>query len=236
LIIERGRLPISDAVVMTEAKRVLFAIPWGERVILGTTDTDYAGTLDEVHTEARDVDYILGVVNRAFPDARLDRGDVVSTWAGLRPLVGRNHGKPSDISRAHLIRQPEPGWLDVAGGKLTTYRRIAEQVVDRVFGHLGHPSPPCRTAELPLLEQDMAGGEVSGILPPAVCAEAVHHYCTNEWALHLDDVMVRRTSWRYYHRTDEEIAERVGRWMAQILGWDRSQHDAELSRYLQVTR
>ena len=82
----------------------------------------------------------------------------------------------------------------------------------------------------------MAGSEISGILPPEVRADAVHHYCTNEWAVHLDDVMVRRTSWRHYHRKDEEIAERVARWMAQILGWDRSQHDAELSRYRQLTR
>ena len=69
LVIDRRRLPVPDAVVMTEGKRILFAIPWGERVILGTTDTDYDGPIEDVRTEPADVEYILGVVER-----RLSRG------------------------------------------------------------------------------------------------------------------------------------------------------------------
>src|SRR6185295_11462593 len=67
LVIDRSRLPVPDAVVMSEGTRILFAIPWGERVILGTTDTDYDGDLDHPKCEPADVEYILGVVNDAFP-------------------------------------------------------------------------------------------------------------------------------------------------------------------------
>jgi glycerol-3-phosphate dehydrogenase len=133
LVVERGRVPVPDTVVMTEGKRILFAIPWGERTILGTTDTDYNGSLNQVTVEQAEIQYILGVVNRFFPAAALTDSDVISAWAGLRPLIADANGKPSDISRSHEIRMPEPGWWDVAGGKLTTYRLMAEQTVDQII-------------------------------------------------------------------------------------------------------
>ena len=152
LVIDRARLPIPSAVVLPEGKRILFAIPWQERVILGTTDTDYQGPIEEVVCEPADLEYVLAVVNAVFPDARLTARDVISTWAGLRPLVANWRGKPSDISRAHVIRPTEPGWWDIAGGKLTTYRLMAEQMVDRLAAYLDRKTPPCRTAVEPLLE------------------------------------------------------------------------------------
>lgn len=230
LVVDRQRLPVPDAVVMAEGRRILFALPWGRRVILGTTDTDYDGPIEAVRTEAADVEYVLDVVNAAFPCARLAERDVLSTWAGLRPLVATGRGGPSDISRAHEIRMPKPGWLDVAGGKLTTYRLIAEQVVDRLLRHLGHKAPPCRTAAEPLLEPEAVEGR-SGILPPEVCAGVVEHYCENEWAVHLDDVMLRRTSWHYYHANPGDIAGKVAGWMAEVFGWDQTRQESELARY-----
>ncbi|MFH1920779.1 MAG: glycerol-3-phosphate dehydrogenase/oxidase, partial [Planctomycetota bacterium] len=163
LVADRSRLPVLDAVVVTEGKRILFVLPWGERVILGTTDTDYDGPIEAVRTEPADIDYILGVVNRGFPSAKLTEADVLSHWASLRPLIADESGGPSDISRAHQICMPRPGWLDVAGGKLTTYRLIAQQVVDRVTGHLGREAVPCRTAVEPLLEPETVR-DLSGIL------------------------------------------------------------------------
>ena len=132
LVVERARLPVPETVVMTEGKRILFAIPWGERTILGTTDTDYAGALDDVRADATDIGYVLQITNLFFPAAKLVEADVISVWAGLRPLIADPGGKPSDISRAHEIRNPEPGWWDVAGGKLTTYRLMGEQTVDQI--------------------------------------------------------------------------------------------------------
>lgn len=229
LVVERSRLPVTDALVMTEGSRVLFAIPWGERTILGTTDTDYDGRPEEVRADAEDVAYVLGIVNGHFPEARLEAADIISTWAGLRPLIADRRGRPSDISRSHEIKSPEPDWWDVAGGKLTTCRLMAEQTVDRVVAAAELRALPCGTAEAALV----AGGQAfSGLVPPPFCREAVEHFCEHEWAAHLEDVMIRRTSWHYYHREAREMAGQAAQWMAECLGWDAARRERELADYL----
>jgi glycerol-3-phosphate dehydrogenase len=233
LVVDRDRLPVPDAVVMAEGERILFAIPWGERVILGTTDTDYSGPLDNPVCDDSDARYVLDVVNSAFPRAQLSKADLVSTWAGLRPLVADPRGKPSDISRRHEVRMHHPGWWDITGGKLTTYRLMAEEAVDAIAKYVGKDREKCRTASQPLL----APGEIgsgSGILPPPVADSVVEHCCRREWARHLDDVMLRRTSWRHYHHDHLAIAERVACWMAGPLGWDESTIHTQIARYRQI--
>ena len=230
IVVERSKLSVPDTVVMTEGKRILFVIPWGERTIVGTTDTDYDGSLDCVTADATDIRYVLGITNQFFPNAKLGERDVINTWAGLRPLIADPSGKPSDISRSHEIRSPEPGWWDVAGGKLTTYRLMAEQTVDEIVSTLRYNAKPCRTADEPLLPAPEING-FSGILPPEFSRHAVEHYCANEWAVHLDDVMVRRTSWHYYFRDAAQKAERVADWMSELLGWSDAERKNELERY-----
>lgn len=115
LVVDRSQVPVPDTIVMTEGKRILFAIPWGERDILGTTDTDYSGPLDRVIAESDEIDYVLRITNEFFPKARLTQADLISSWAGLRPLVADPSGKPSDISHPNQITHPEPGWWDIAG-------------------------------------------------------------------------------------------------------------------------
>jgi glycerol-3-phosphate dehydrogenase len=236
LVVDKSRLPVTETVVMTEGKRILFAIPWGLRTILGTTDTDYDGPLDDVRADGTDIGYVLQIANQFFPAAKLAAADVISVWAGLRPLVADPGGKPSDISRAHEIRNPEPGWWDVSGGKLTTYRLMGEQTVDRIVKQGGRASSRaliCRTAEEPLLpKQDVEG--VSGILPPDFNRKTVEHYVASEWAVHLDDVMVRRTSWHYYLSDAAAKAQQVAGWMAELLGWTEVQRAAEIARYGQL--
>ena len=250
LVIARDRLPVPEAVAITQGHRLLFVIPWGERVILGTTDTDYQGALDKVRAEPEDIAYVLRSVNEYFPSTSLSEADVISTWAGLRPLVANPDGSPSDISRAHEIRNPEPGWWDVAGGKLTIYRLMAEQTGDQIVKWLkklnrlnglnessGHSINEfmCRTASEPLIESAAAEG-VSGILPPPFERSAVEHYCASEWAMHLEDVMVRRTRWHYYYLDAAQRAEPVAQWMAEMLGWSNTQQAAELEAYRALPR
>jgi len=236
LVVERRRLRVPETVVMTEGKRILFAIPWGERTILGTTDTDYHGPLDEVTAEAADIRYVLQITNQFFPEAKLSTADVISSWAGLRPLVADPGGRPSDISRSHEIKNPEPGWWDVTGGKLTTHRLMAEQVVDQIVLSLKKSATataavaPCRTAVEPLLPASDTQN-ISGILPPEFCRRAVQHYCAHEWAVHLEDVMVRRTSWYQYERDAAQKAVQVADWMSELLGWTPAQRAAELQHY-----
>ncbi len=237
VVVDRTKIPVPETVVMTEGKRILFAIPWGERTILGTTDTDYNGSLERVTADAEDMAYVLKIANQFFPSARLTNADLISAWAGLRPLVADPHGKPSDISRSHEIRNPEPAWWDVAGGKLTTYRLMAEQTVDKII-HSSKDFPAsaklseaaCRTAIEPLLPvSDTAG--ISGILPPEFSRRAIEHYVVNEWALHLDDVMVRRSRWHHYYRDAAAKAIRVADCMGEILGWSEAQRSGEIARY-----
>lgn len=235
LVVEKARVPVDETLVLTEGKRILFAIPWGERTILGTTDTDYEGACEAVSTAREDTRYVLGVVNQFLPQARLTENDVISSWAGLRPLIASPGGGPSDISRSHQIRNPERGWWDVAGGKLTTYRLMAEQTVDRLLGDLGANGStprvaPCRTAEEPLLPPNEIDG-TSGLLPPKFSRAAVEHCCRAEWAVHLDDVMIRRTSWHYYYRDARAMAVEVAGWMADIFGWTEGIAAAELAHY-----
>ncbi len=230
LVVEHSRFPLRDAVVTVDGDRILFAIPWGERTILGTTDTDYDGPLDAPTCDREDVDYLLDAINRDFPAAGLTESDVRGSWAGLRPLVADRHGNPSDISRRHEIRTSHPGWWDVVGGKLTIYRLMAEQTVNAIARHLQKTPVPCKTATIPLLSGESSEFG-SGILPPECSQEVVTHYCHHEWARHLDDVMVRRTSWLYYHDHHMEMAERVAHWMERELGWTSQQTSQELHRY-----
>lgn len=235
LVIPREKLNVPEAIVMTDGARILFAIPWGERVILGTTDTDYpSADLENPACEPADVQYILNVTNRAFPLARLGAADVMATWAGLRPLIADPNGNPSDISREHEIHMPQPGWFDVAGGKLTTYRLMAQQAVDRIVNHLNLRARACTTASERILRPDETA--FSGIVPVAVSRDAVQHFCEKEWALHLDDVMIRRSSWKHYHADAPQVARQVSEWMAASLGWNGEETAAELQRYESIVK
>ncbi|MCX8108554.1 MAG: glycerol-3-phosphate dehydrogenase/oxidase [Verrucomicrobiae bacterium] len=236
LVVDRSRVPVGEAVVMTEQRRILFAIPWGQRTILGTTDTDFDGSPDLVLPDELDRQYILGVVNQFFPNANVQARDIISEWAGVRPLVADSRGNPSDISRSHEIKLTQPGWWDVTGGKLTTCRLMAEQVVDRVVkalcssGLVRKHLSPCSTASEPLIPPRI-GSPYSGILPPDFGQDPVLHAVTHEWAVHLDDVMVRRTSWHYYFPDASQRAQMVADWMGRALGWDNATKAAELDRY-----
>jgi glycerol-3-phosphate dehydrogenase len=237
IVVERIRVPVPETVVMTEGGRILFAIPWGERTILGTTDTDFHGSANQVTADADDIGYVLQITNQFFPRANLTGADVVSSWAGLRPLLASPGGQPSGISRSHEIKNPEAGWWDVTGGKLTTYRLMAEQTVDRILATLKKPKgqiAPCRTATEPLLTRAETDG-ISGILPPGFDRSVVEYYCANEWAMHLDDVMVRRTSWQYYFANASERAEQLASWMGELLGWTETLRAEEIARYRAAT-
>jgi glycerol-3-phosphate dehydrogenase len=107
---------------------------------------------------------------------------------------------------------------------------VAEETVDAIAKHIGRNTAKCQTAESPLLDAKTVGN-TSGILPPPVSAVLVKHFCSNEWARHLDDVMIRRTSWRHYHANQMEIATRVAEWMAHELGWDEQATQSEIARY-----
>ena len=115
--------------------RVMFVLPWGDVTIIGTTDTDDAASADDVAATRDDVLYLVRSANAIFPNARLGIGDVIAAWAGLRPLLDHG-GAPASVPREHRIDESGTGLITIAGGKLTTYREMAAQVVDVVAGRL----------------------------------------------------------------------------------------------------
>lgn len=140
VVVDDDRLPVKHALMLQSPRdqRVVFLIPWGlGRTVIGTTDTFFDGSPDKLAPTTDDVDYLLETANAFFPDAKLTPDDVLATWSGLRPLL-----KPEDesasasaVSREHII-DVQPGFVTIAGGKLTTYRNMAAELVDACLPQL----------------------------------------------------------------------------------------------------
>jgi len=113
-------------------QRFLFVIPWQGRTVIGTTDTDYTGDLDEPRAESDEITRVAESAARYFPGAGVSRNDVISSYAGLRPLVSGDGKSTKELSRKEEIFENESGLISIIGGKLTTWRRMAERVVDLV--------------------------------------------------------------------------------------------------------
>jgi glycerol-3-phosphate dehydrogenase len=152
LVIDSDRLPVRNALVLTDhGGRIVFVMPRGGYVLIGTTDTDFAGDRDQPGVTTGDVEYLIGVVADALPDFTLNPNDVIASFAGLRALPHSGRGRrPSSVAREEVILESAAGLITVAGGKLTTHRAIAEQVVDRVVARLGIHARPCVTPTKPL--------------------------------------------------------------------------------------
>jgi len=148
---DRVRNEIAMVVPVPGDRRSIFVVPWGAHTYIGTTDTDYDGPLDDPRCTADDVAYLLGAVNRALIDP-LTEADVVATWAGLRPLLRTGEDeRTADLSRRHGIRVSGAGVVTITGGKLTTYRAMAEDTIDQVDQLLDGHHRRCRTKRLLLL-------------------------------------------------------------------------------------
>jgi glycerol-3-phosphate dehydrogenase len=182
LVFAPGAVRTSAAVVLPSAAgdgRYVFVVPWEDRAYAGTTDTPYAGDLDHPDVGGADRDYILSAVARAFPG--VTERDVVASWAGLRPLLTGSPGdrgvpgdrgaggdrgalgdrgapgaRTSDLSRRHAVFDGPPGLLTITGGKLTTYRAMAEDLVDRLA-----PGRRCLTRRIPIGLHGPAAAAVS---------------------------------------------------------------------------
>jgi len=179
LTLPRSSLPLSAIVAFFGLDhRLMFAVPLGDCTYVGTTDTDYTASPDQARADAADVDYLLGSVNATFEGAHLSPSDVISTWTGVRPLVFEE-GSPSDVSRDYKIRIDPPGLATIVGGKLTTYRAMAEDLLGRVLAQdgerFGWSATPCRTAESPL-----PGGDLDEF---ERFAEATTSALEEEWGL-----------------------------------------------------
>lgn len=145
----------SDAFYVEAAAdgRPFFIIPWYGQYLIGTTDIRYEGDLDRVRASSEEVDYLLSETNRVFPAANLTRDDIHYAYAGVRPLPFQEKGPESAITRRHIISVNKligNGLISIVGGKLTTYRNLAEQTVDRIAKLMHRKLPKCRTRDYAL--------------------------------------------------------------------------------------
>jgi glycerol-3-phosphate dehydrogenase len=242
LVVSRRRLNLRTAAMLPSPSdgRIVFLIPVGDRVLVGTTDTDYDGPLDRPRAEAADAEYLLGVVNACLPEVRLRREDVLSSYAGLRPLLLEGSDVPSKVSREHHLFESPSGLMTIMGGKLTTYRLMAKQVVDRLTRR------KCKTQAIDLFaggSEDPLGGfygdEARHVRDRAPLVEGLPHVwgevdyaLEREMARTLTDVMARRMRLALYAPDQGRgVAEAVARRMAPRLGWDRQEIVRQVQDY-----
>jgi glycerol-3-phosphate dehydrogenase len=135
IVIPKKLLNLNQAVYFDaqQGDRMIFCIPRNNIVYMGTTDTDYKADIDEPITTKSDVNYILDAVNHMFPASHLKVSDVISSWAGLRPLIHEEGKSPSEVSRRDEIFTSKNGLISIAGGKLTGYRKMSERIIKEII-------------------------------------------------------------------------------------------------------
>ena len=236
IAVPRSRVGNTAAVTMLHPRdgRVLFTLPSGTQTVVGTTDSYTDVSPDEVRASETDVAYLLEGVNAFFPNAGLERADVVAAWAGIRPLLPAKKSSVS-ASREHRIASGGQS-VAVTGGKLTTYRVMAREVVDAVQEMLERPRTPAPTGDEPI-----GGGDVlaNGDSPEIVSGlpyrmSAMQRAIDEEMACTLGDLLIRRTHIAYETRDNGRAAARR---VAAHLGWDGREverYDAEVDRIFRI--
>jgi glycerol-3-phosphate dehydrogenase len=193
VVLPRERLPVRSAVLVPSVSGgIIFVIPWGPRIYAGTTDSAYQGDLADPPVDPADAEVLLGSLNRAFT-GDLSEDDVVASWAGVRPLLASGSRAPRDLSRRHVVVEDPPGLVTVTGGKLTSFRAMAEDVVDLVCRRL-RKGGPSRTRRLPIglhrpLGAELARAEAVGPsgLSPEGARRLVERY-GDDWESAIDQI------------------------------------------------
>lgn len=269
LLLPAWRLPVSHAVSFRHAVdgRLVFVFPWEGATVVGTTDLDHHAPLaQEARISAAEVDYLLAAIRQVFPGAQVRASDVLSTWAGVRPVVSArdSHKRPSAESREHAL-WVEPGCVTLAGGKLTTFRplalevlhacaRFADRTMDRqqapVF--VAQPELPCAPGLTGTQRRRLRGRHgrsVPGVLRVleivgSACVGAtgtlwaeVAWAAENELVLHLDDLLLRRTRLGLLlPRGGQAELPRVRALCQPRLGWSDTRWQQEEADYLALWR
>lgn len=258
VVLDRSFLPGESALLIPETPdgRVLFAIPWHGHTLVGTTDVEIPSAPVEPRASAEDVDFILETAGR-YLARKPGRDNVLSTFAGVRPLV-RGSGSTAQLSRDFALRVDAPGLITITGGKWTTYRSMAEACVDRAARLAGLPMRPCVTRHLrihgyetggagPLAVYGSDAAEVGRIatsdtalavqLHPALpyTGAEVVWAARAEMARTVEDVLARRTRALFLNaRAALEMAPRVAELLARELGRDGAWATSQVGSFAQA--
>ena len=239
--VRRERVGNNDALTLLHPKdgRVMFALPAGVNTVIGTTDTFTDVSPDDVRATETDVAYLLEAANAFFPNARLKRSDVVSAWAGIRPLMPSG-GSSVQASREHVIERSK-GTVTITGGKLTTYRVMAAEAVDAVLQVLGMPKQRAQTGDRDLPDESLEVDRFcvqSAALQAPVAHGLPYRMGEMQWGVQhelartLGDLLIRRTHLAYETRDNgRAVASEVAAFVAPYLGWNDQTVALELARY-----
>ena len=245
LSVLRERVGNHDALTLISPVdgRVMFCLPAGPQTIIGTTDTWTDESPETVHASPADLDYLLRSANAYFPRARLTRDDVVSAWAGIRPLASASSTNPSAVSREHSIVSDGSGVITVTGGKLTTYRSMAAEIVDVVQQSLGQKRQRAatdstalpgadRSSEIARLQREDVN--LSTPLVEGLSYTGAHlvYGVESEMAQTLSDLLIRRTHLAFETRDHgSSVAVRAAQIVAPLLGWNEETKSARVREY-----
>ena len=246
IAVDRSLVGNRDAIALVSPLdgRVMFILPSGSQTIIGTTEVLTRSGPDQVRASESEIAYLIESANACLADARLRRSDVISAWAGLRPLVAMPaSANPSTASREHLIERGADGTITITGGKLTTYRAVAEEVVNAVQVALGMRKTRSRTAaealpgadrstviEEMIRAQPETGGDLgaSSGVRPADLLYSVRH----EHALTLSDLLIRRTLAAFRARDHAmSLAAPAADVVAPLLGWTAEMKETAIANY-----
>lgn len=224
--------------------RVMFCLPAGTHSIIGTTDTWTTESPEDVRAGEADVDYLIRSINDYFPRSALTIDDVVSAWAGIRPLASGPAARPGRISREHTVVIDDSGVINVTGGKLTTYRSMAAEIVDTVQRALGQKTHPALTDSVALPGADRGaavaklGGDDASLATPLhqglpYTGGDLVYAVRNEMATTLSDLLIRRTHLAFETRDHGRgTSARAAEIVAPLLGWSEDMKSARLREYV----
>ena len=222
----------------TSDGRVLFAVPWQDHVIIGTTDTVVDNPSFNPESTKEEIDFILENVKN-YLELYPKRDNIKSVFVGLRPLVANNsNSKSKDLSRKHKIIVSKSGMVSVIGGKWTTYRRMAENVIDLALKKTKLPFVKSKTSDLKikngLIDIDFSKESLSDDF--FLSKEMIIHYVKNEMALNLDDIMSRRSRCLFLNIKESiRIAPMVAKIMSNELSKDKVWIDKQLKSFYNLT-
>jgi glycerol-3-phosphate dehydrogenase len=235
VVVDGSFLPSKNALLIpkTPDGRVLFAIPWLSHTLLGTTDVEIEGAPLDPVASSEDIDFILDTAS-SYLARKPRREDVLSAWAGIRPLVRKeNVDSSARLSRDHSIFEDPDGLVTIVGGKWTTYRHMAEQCVDLVARNAGLEARKSGTAAIPIAAPEPFPPD-GRLLDPSMPYETadVRRAVRTEMAVTLEDVLARRTRMLFLNASAAlDAAPVAARTMAGELGWDEDRIESELGDF-----
>jgi glycerol-3-phosphate dehydrogenase len=237
IVVDKEFLPGNTAIMIpkTDDGRVLFAVPWHDKIVLGTTDTAIDTISEEPIAQKQEIDFILTHISR-YLTKDPQYSDIRSIFAGLRPLIKANKKTTAALSREHLIHVADSGLLTIAGGKWTTYRKMAEELIDTAISKLNLPERKCITNQLKIQGHDQPAPVVSieGLTDEELAA-LIQQSVQQELCMTVEDFLSRRTRQLLLNaELAIQKAPQVATIIAQYLDKDESWKTEQINNFRQL--